>query len=144
MPEELNLEGLNKKCRDLVAKIKSRQIILLSGDLGAGKTTLVQSFVVALGGGGALSPTFSLINEYPTPKMRVFHVDLYRLEDEEDLESTGFWDLFEWEEAVIFIEWPEKIPQKSLPLDWPRWKISIEKNASDVSRSYSFIVPTGP
>lgn len=82
--------------------------VALVGDLGAGKTTFVAGLVAELGGGAAASPTFSLINEYPGGRLRVWHVDLYRLEREAELRELGLDDLFGDRRGVVLVEWADK------------------------------------
>jgi tRNA threonylcarbamoyladenosine biosynthesis protein TsaE len=82
--------------------------IALVGDLGAGKTTLVAGLVAELGGGAATSPTFSLINDYPGGRLRVWHVDLYRLEREAELVELGLDELFGDRRGVVLVEWADK------------------------------------
>ena len=135
----LGLEQLDKWCLSLLSDCSSRQIVLLSGELGAGKTRLVQSFVQCLGGDTTASPTFSVINEYSTESITVYHVDLYRLETPEALESVGFWDLFEKESGIIFIEWPERLQESELPLDWDKMKIRIDLVEDPSLRKYTLL-----
>jgi tRNA threonylcarbamoyladenosine biosynthesis protein TsaE len=82
--------------------------VALVGDLGAGKTTFVAGLVAELGGGAAASPTFSLINEYPGGRLRVWHVDLYRLDREAELVELGLEDLFGDRRGVVLVEWADK------------------------------------
>lgn len=86
--------------------LKSGDIVGFSGPLGSGKTTFIKGIVKKLCNFTATSPSFVLINEYPG-EVPVFHLDLYRLENKEDIETTG------WEEyigkGIILIEWVEKI-----------------------------------
>lgn len=126
-----HLSELENFCRQQMSVFKNRQVVLLEGDLGSGKTTLIKKCIELLGGGDAESPTFSVINEYmTTPK--VFHVDLYRLEDSLDIESTGFWDLFDEESAYIFIEWSNRISDS----DWPRSWSPIKWTLKTLEKSY--------
>jgi tRNA threonylcarbamoyladenosine biosynthesis protein TsaE len=83
-------------------------VVTLSGELGAGKTTLVQAICEGYGVTEEVtSPTFALINEYDSPRSPVHHVDLYRLEKPEQLDSIG-WDELFGGRAIVLVEWPER------------------------------------
>lgn len=87
-------------------------VVLLDGDLGAGKTTLTRGFVRALPGGDAVlvqSPTFALARTYPTTPV-VHHLDLYRLDDDGALDALGLRDLLDDPVAVSLVEWPRALP----------------------------------
>ena len=87
--------------------LKKPALILLNGAMGAGKTFFVKEFTKATGSSAhTSSPTFSIINLYDSPKGKIYHLDLFRLNDFDELYSIGFDDILN-EEAVIFIEWPE-------------------------------------
>jgi tRNA threonylcarbamoyladenosine biosynthesis protein TsaE len=83
-------------------------VVTLSGELGAGKTTLVQAICEGYGVTEEVtSPTFALINEYASPRSPVHHVDLYRLDRPDQLDSIG-WDELFGGRALVLIEWPER------------------------------------
>ena len=87
------------------------RLVVLRGDLGAGKTTLVKGIVAALGAGDpeqVTSPTFTLVHEYQGKKVRLFHLDLYRLETEQELEGIGLWEMADAPDALVLVEWGEK------------------------------------
>src|SRR5579885_2893411 len=101
----------------LARELPSRQVVLLIGDLGAGKTTLAKGIVRGLGAAApeeVSSPTFTLIHEYG----RVYHIDLYRLDREEEVATLGLDEIFD-RDAVVLIEWGERFP-RLMPQDRDR------------------------
>ena len=103
-------------------------VILLRGPLGAGKTTLVDGFTVALGAGHATSPTFVIAHSYTGGRMPVWHVDLYRIEDERDVTDL---DLAQYmsDVAVTLVEWPERAGDA-----WPEAAIAVELSVDGSGR----------
>lgn len=102
-------------------------VLLLEGDLGSGKTTLVQGIGRGLGVTDAIaSPTFTLINEYPEGRIPLYHLDLYRLEPTEVLELNleSYWDGVEMPLGIVAIEWAERLPQ--LPRDYLKIALSLQ------------------
>lgn len=118
--------------REIGARLKPRVLVLLSGELGAGKTTLTKGIVSGIGAAAedeVTSPTFTLVHRYDK-RARVYHVDLYRISGLHDLETLGLEDVFS-EDAVVIVEWPDKL---TLRVDWPVVRIQLEHVAEDTRK----------
>lgn len=101
---------LGEWARGFAARLVRPAVIGLSGDLGSGKTTLVQEIALALGVAGPVtSPTFALVQRYDSPGGPIWHVDAYRLTSRDDLRDLGFAEMLEDPRAVVFVEWPERL-----------------------------------
>lgn len=96
--------------RKLAAHLAPPKLMVLRGDLGAGKTTLIKGIVEGFGAGAeqdVTSPTFTLIHEYRSLQVNIYHIDLYRVDTQRELETLGIDDLFA-PNSLILIEWGEK------------------------------------
>ena len=102
-----NLNEIDKISKIILDNIKHINIVLLKGDLGSGKTTLVKSILKKLGVNDEIkSPTFSIVNEYDHPSGPIYHFDLYRIEKIDELDVIGFEEYIN-NCNICFIEWPE-------------------------------------
>jgi tRNA threonylcarbamoyladenosine biosynthesis protein TsaE len=118
--------------RKFAKRLTAPILVLLSGDLGSGKTTLTKGIVAGLGAARedeVTSPTFTLVHEYGKGK-RVYHVDLYRIESFHDFETLGLEDLFA-QPGIVILEWSERFPLKS---PWPQVRIRLEHLGGDARR----------
>ncbi len=110
--------------RRIAARLPARAVVLLIGNLGAGKTTLAKGIVAGLGAASpedVTSPTFTLIHEYSP---RVYHIDLYRLDTAGQVAALGLEEIFD-RDAVVLIEWGERFPQLL-----PRRRVEIRLRAA--------------
>ena len=104
-----SLDELKSFAKDFAANLKPGDIVCMTGDLGAGKTTFVKYICEAFGIEGQVqSPTFNILLQYQNPEgILINHIDLYRLASQEELEDIGFYEAIEGE-AISFVEWAEK------------------------------------
>lgn len=116
-----DIPAMEQLASQLAAMSRVGDVLTLTGDLGAGKTTFARAFIAALPGGKGIevtSPTFTLLQTYSLRDVEVWHYDLYRLEMEDELYELGFEDAFL--QAITLIEWPERagelLPQSHLAL----------------------------
>ena len=99
--------------RSLAASLSPPNLVLLRGELGAGKTTLVKGIAEGFQAAkeeDVTSPTFTLVHEYRGPRVTVYHIDLYRIDTPRQLDTLGLDDLVA-EKSILLIEWGEKFPR---------------------------------
>jgi len=113
--------------RTLVIELDRPCVVLLSGDLGAGKTQLVRWVLAELGVIETMSPTCSIYHRYQSAVGLVDHADLYRLKSTEDLESSGFWDLLLEPKGLLFVEWADRLATDVWPRHWKLVQVQIFK-----------------
>jgi tRNA threonylcarbamoyladenosine biosynthesis protein TsaE len=131
------------KGREIAGKLRPPVLVLLKGDLGSGKTTLTKGIISGLGAAkeeDVTSPTFNLVHEFRihdgagsekgSHPCKVYHVDLYRIENFHDLESLGLEDALS-EKAVVIVEWPEHFTFRT---DWPTVEIRLDHAGGDSRR----------
>jgi tRNA threonylcarbamoyladenosine biosynthesis protein TsaE len=136
-------EETTAKGRELAGQLRPPVLVLLRGDLGSGKTTLTKGIISGLGAANeedVTSPTFNLVHVFSKPVLagpksspdgcKVYHVDLYRIENFHDLESLGLEDALS-EKAIVIIEWPERFTFRT---DWPTVEIHLDHAGGDSRR----------
>lgn len=128
--------------REIGTAVETPAVFALRGDLGAGKSVLARAIAQGAGVGSAMpSPTFNLLFEYETNNGIVSHLDLYRLEDPDEVWELGWRDLAQGNQIVL-IEWPERA-EALLPE--PRWDIHLRPgSAGALHRDVSFVPVGGP
>jgi tRNA threonylcarbamoyladenosine biosynthesis protein TsaE len=105
---ELSLDAMRAWGEALGTRLDPPQVVTLAGDLGAGKTTLVQAICRGYGVTEPVtSPTFALVHEYDAPRSPVYHLDLYRLRGAHELANIGWEDALA-SRALVLVEWPER------------------------------------
>ena len=113
----LSASELSRFGEDLGAQLRAPAVVGLSGELGTGKTTLVQAICRGLGAlARATSPTYALVHHYDAGQTPVYHVDCYRLRHPDEARDLDFDDMTR-EPAIILIEWPERAGAWAPPLD---------------------------
>ena len=118
--------------REFAKRLAAPVLVLLTGDLGSGKTTLTKGIVAGLGAASedeVTSPTFTLVHVYGKTA-KVYHADLYRIENFHDFETLGLEDVFA-KPAVVILEWSERFPLQS---PWPQVRIRLEHQGGDSRR----------
>lgn len=118
--------------REFAKRISAPVLVMLTGELGSGKTTLTKGIVAGLGVAReeeVTSPTFTLVHVYGNAA-KVYHVDLYRIESFHDFETLGLEDAFA-NPAIVILEWSERFPMRS---PWPQVRIRLEHLGGDIRR----------
>lgn len=128
------IDSIDTIAKELISNFSSKTV-LFYGDMGVGKTTLIKALVKALGSEDEVSsPTFSIVNEYVIENGRLFHFDLYRINDEEEALNFGFEDYL-YTPNWVFIEWPDNA-RDLLPEDYNRIDITtIDKTSRSLKLS---------
>jgi tRNA threonylcarbamoyladenosine biosynthesis protein TsaE len=120
--------------REFAKRVQAPALILLTGDLGSGKTTLTKGIVSGLGAAredDVTSPTFTLVHVYGKQvQAKVYHADLYRIESFHDFETLGMEDMFSTP-SVAILEWSERFPLQS---PWPQIRVRLEHLGGDARR----------
>ena len=127
MKIKFELDQLNKVSIE-IKKLFTKNIILMSGQMGVGKTTLIKSILESMNVVDNISsPTFSIINEYKTDKDdTIYHIDLFRLKDISEIDGLGLFECFN-SGNLCLIEWPDLI-ERIIDLDYNKFKITKYKS----------------
>jgi len=130
-----SIHDIDTAAEQLISFLDGHNKVAFSGEMGAGKTTLIQSICRVLGVKESVnSPTFALINEYFTCEGEsIFHFDLYRIEDITEMFDFGYEDYF-YSDDYCFIEWPEKALEL-IPDDFIFIRIDVQDNGSRTVRA---------
>lgn len=135
LPEEIitaSAEETTAWGREFAKRLTAPVLVLMTGDLGSGKTTLTKGIVAGLGVANeddVTSPTFTLVHVYGKTK-KVYHADLYRIESVDDFETLGMEDLFATP-SIAILEWSERFPLLS---PWPQIRLRLEHLGQDQRR----------
>lgn len=125
-----SLAETEQAAREIASLLKGREVLAYFGDLGAGKTTFSRCLCKALGVTDEVtSPTFAMVHEYHTGPFPVYHFDMYRVDGEDSLFSTGYYDYLGT--GLLLIEWSENI-EELLPAD--AWRLSLSYGAGENER----------
>jgi tRNA threonylcarbamoyladenosine biosynthesis protein TsaE len=141
VPEQVIAEVITRSAeettqwgREFAKRLQPPVLVLLTGDLGSGKTTLTKGIVAGLGAATedeVTSPTFTLVHVYGAESAaKVYHADLYRIESFHDFETLGLEDVFA-KPAVVILEWSERFPLQS---PWPQLRVKLEHLGADARR----------
>jgi len=134
-----NEQDADRLGRALADVLTPGTVVGLIGTLGAGKTRLVQAVAAGLGvpEGGVTSPTFVLVNEYRGGRLPIYHIDTYRLKDEDEFLQLGPEEYFDGD-GVTFVEWADRV-EDLLPDDWLEIELEV---TGDTERRITLVSPT--
>lgn len=135
--EETRLAGA-----EFARLLKGGDLVLLSGDLGSGKTTFAQGIARGLGTSATVqSPTFTLVAEYGSGStgLELVHMDLYRLETQGEVASAGLDEYLDRPDSVTVVEWPERYPGFDLE---PAWRVAV-RHEGDATRQIEAVWSDG-
>ena len=108
---DVETEAIGKKLAETLTKLNiKRAYIAMRGEMGVGKTVFTRGFVSHFGRANVKSPTYTIVNEYKAGGKNIYHFDLYRLADGDDLESIGYHEYVE-SDAYSIVEWSERVPE---------------------------------
>ena len=123
-------EQIGKNLAEMLTKLGiKRAYIAMRGEMGVGKTVFTRGFVSHFGRANVKSPTYTIVNEYKAGGVNIYHFDLYRISDGDDLESIGYHEYVE-SDAYSIVEWSERVPEY-IPAD--AITVTISRVAEDES-----------
>lgn len=129
-------EGTKQLASTLAPYLHPGDVLVLDGDLGAGKTQFTQGLAAGLGiRADVVSPTFNIVLEYTDGSLPLYHFDLYRLEDENELEDVGYYELID-ADGVVLVEWGRKFPA-ALPYGYLEISIAVDDAGARVIKAHS-------
>ena len=127
---DVETEAIGKKLAETLTKLGiKRAYIAMRGEMGVGKTVFTRGFVSHFGRANVKSPTYTIVNEYKAGGKNIYHFDLYRISDGDDLESIGYHEYVE-SDAYSIVEWSERVPEY-IPSD--AITVTISRVAEDES-----------
>ena len=137
-------KDLMKLAEDFVSDLSSKDVVLMEGPLGIGKSEWVRCCLKALGYEKEVpSPSFAVHHVYHIKERVIDHIDLYRVQKESELESIDFFDLFLRDEGLIFVEWADRLVADILPKDWNYTSLKFRWRGSCRLVSISHARPRG-
>lgn len=124
--DSTSIDDLDQVCEYCCSIVLPGTIFLLDGEMSAGKTTLISKIFKKLNIQNISSPTYAIHHVYEFNENKIHHIDLHRLENTEDIDSSGIWDFFQNPNDIFFIEWAKNIDIKNWPLNFKIINIQID------------------